>query len=63
MVGEEESTKEPYSVMHESQLVLTFAAFRGRCSPATASTSLACPNASVIYRFVYCSSSPSECHW
>uniref|UniRef100_A0A0E0K5L5 Uncharacterized protein n=1 Tax=Oryza punctata TaxID=4537 RepID=A0A0E0K5L5_ORYPU len=34
MVGEEESVGEPYSVMHESQLVLTFATFRGRCSPA-----------------------------
>uniref|UniRef100_A0A0E0M0F4 Uncharacterized protein n=1 Tax=Oryza punctata TaxID=4537 RepID=A0A0E0M0F4_ORYPU len=36
MVSEEESAGEPCSVMHESQLLLTFAAFRGRCSPAAA---------------------------
>uniref|UniRef100_A0A0E0M980 Uncharacterized protein n=1 Tax=Oryza punctata TaxID=4537 RepID=A0A0E0M980_ORYPU len=36
MVSEEESAGEPCSVMHESQLVLTFAAFRDRCSPTAA---------------------------
>ncbi|BAS97958.1 Os06g0506400 [Oryza sativa Japonica Group] len=59
MVGEEELARDTYSLMHESQLVLTSAAFRGQCSPATAycccstiaatkSTSLACPNAKAV---------------
>uniref|UniRef100_A0A0E0KU55 Uncharacterized protein n=1 Tax=Oryza punctata TaxID=4537 RepID=A0A0E0KU55_ORYPU len=36
MVSKEEPSGEPCSVMHESKLVLTFAAFRGRCSPTAA---------------------------
>lgn len=59
MVGEEELARDTYSLMHESQLVLTSTAFRGQCSPATAycccstiaatkSTSLACPNAKAV---------------
>lgn len=59
MVGEEELARDTYSLMHESQLVLTSATFRGQCSPATAycccrtiaatkSTSLACPNAKAV---------------
>uniref|UniRef100_A0A0D3GH72 Uncharacterized protein n=1 Tax=Oryza barthii TaxID=65489 RepID=A0A0D3GH72_9ORYZ len=59
MVGEEELARDTYSLMHESQLVLTSAAFRGQCSPATVycccstiaatkSTSLACPNTKAV---------------
>lgn len=76
MVGEEESAGEPCSVTHESQLVLTLAALRGRCSPAAAAAYCCCcccisaaasispcPKATAICCSVYCSSVASDCHW